>query len=117
MAQFRELEAFAQFASDLDDASREQLELGQKVTELMKQNSTHQCQYAEMGLVLFAVEKGYLKDIELNKIADFESALLSYMASEHKEFMESLSETGDYSDEIMQTFTDALEKFKSTQTF
>lgn len=72
---------------------------------------------AEMGLVLFAVEKGYLKDIELNKIADFESALLSYMVSEHKEFMESLSKTGDYSDEIMQTFTDALEKFKSTQTF
>ena len=117
LAQFRELEAFAQFASDLDDASREQLELGQKVTELMKQKQYSPMSVAEMGLVLFAVEKGYLKDIELNKIADFESALLSYMASEHKEFMESLSETGDYSDEIMQTFTDALEKFKSTQTF
>ena len=117
LAQFRELEAFAQFASDLDDASREQLELGQKVTELMKQKQYSPMSVAEMGLVLFAVEKGYLKDIELNKIADFESALLSYMASEHKEFMESLSKTGDYSDEIMQTFTDALEKFKSTQTF
>ncbi|MEC9193213.1 MAG: F0F1 ATP synthase subunit alpha [Pseudomonadota bacterium] len=117
LAQFRELEAFAQFASDLDDASREQLELGQKVTELMKQKQYSPMSVAEMGLVLFAVEKGYLKDIDLNKIADFESALLSYMASEHKEFMESLSETGDYSDEIMQTFTDALEKFKSTQTF
>ena len=117
LAQFRELEAFAQFASDLDDASREQLELGQKVTELMKQKQYSPMSVAEMGLVLFAVEKGYLKDIELNKIADFESALLSYMASEHKEFMESLSETGDYSDEIMQTFTDALEKFISTQTF
>ena len=117
LAQFRELEAFAQFASDLDDASREQLELGQKVTELMKQKQYSPMSVAEMGLVLFAVEKGHLKDIELNKIADFESALLSYMASEHKEFMESLSETGDYSDEIMQTFTDALEKFKSTQTF
>ena len=117
LAQFRELEAFAQFASDLDDASREQLELGQKVTELMKQKQYSPMSVAEMGLVLFAVEKGYLKDIELNKIADFESALLSYMATEHKEFMESLSKTGDYSDEIMQTFTDALEKFKSTQTF
>ena len=117
LAQFRELEAFAQFASDLDDASREQLELGQKVTELMKQKQYSPMTVAEMGLVLFAVEKGYLKDIELNKIADFESALLSYMASEHKEFMESLSKTGDYSDEIMQTFTDALEKFKTTQTY
>ena len=86
LAQFRELEAFAQFASDLDDASREQLELGQKVTELMKQK-----QYSPMSVAgwgwCFAVEKGYLKDIDLNKIADFESALLSYMASEHKEFM------------------------------
>ena len=67
MAQFRELEAFAQFASDLDDASREQLELGQKVTELMKQKQYSPMSVAEMGLVLFAVEKGYLKDVELTK--------------------------------------------------
>ncbi len=117
LAQFRELEAFAQFASDLDDASREQLELGQKVTELMKQKQYSPMTVAEMGLVLFAVEKGYLKDVELNKIADYESALISYMTSEHKEFMEKLAETGEYSDEIVQTFTDALEKFKTTQTY
>ena len=117
LAQFRELEAFAQFASDLDDASREQLELGQKVTELMKQKQYSPMSVAEMGLVLFAVEKGYLNDVELNKIADFESALLSYMSSEHKEFMEGLSETGEYSDEVMKTFTDALDKFKTSQTY
>ena len=117
LAQFRELEAFAQFASDLDDASREQLELGQKVTELMKQKQYSPMSVAEMGLVLFAVEKGYLNDVELNKIADFESALLSYMSSEHKDFMESLSETGEYSDEVMKTFTDALDKFKTSQTY
>ena len=117
LAQFRELEAFAQFASDLDDASREQLELGQKVTELMKQKQYSPMTVAEMGLVLFAVEKGYLKDVELNKIADYESALISYMTSEHKEFMEKLAETGEYSDEVIQTFTDALEKFKTTQTY
>jgi F-type H+-transporting ATPase subunit alpha len=117
LAQFRELEAFAQFASDLDDASREQLELGQKVTELMKQKQYSPMSVAEMGLVLFAVEKGYLNDVELNKIADFESALLSYMSSEHKDFMEGLSETGEYSDEVMKTFTDALDKFKTSQTF
>ena len=117
LAQFRELEAFAQFASDLDDASREQLELGQKVTELMKQKQYSPMSVAEMGLVLFAVEKGYLNDVELNKIADFESALLSYMSSEHKDFMESLSETGEYSDEVIKTFTDALDKFKTSQTF
>ena len=117
LAQFRELEAFAQFASDLDDASREQLELGQKVTELMKQKQYSPMTVAEMGLVLFAVEKGYLKDVELNKIADYESALISYMTAEHKEFMEKLAETGEYSDEVVQTFTDALEKFKTTQTY
>ena len=117
LAQFRELEAFAQFSSDLDDASREQLELGQKVTELMKQKQYSPMTVAEMGLVLFAVEKGYLKDVELNKIADYESALISYMTSEHKEFMEKLAETGEYSDEVVQTFTDALEKFKTTQTY
>ena len=117
LAQFRELEAFAQFASDLDDASREQLELGQKVTELMKQKQYSPMSVAEMGLVLFAVEKGYLNDVELNKIADFESALLSYRSSEHKDFMEGLSETGEYSDEVIKTFTDALDKFKTSQTF
>ena len=117
LAQFRELEAFAQFASDLDDASREQLELGQKVTELMKQKQYSPMSVAEMGLVLFAVEKGYLNDVELNKIADYESALLSYMSSEHKDFMEGLSETGEYSDEVMKTFTDALDKFKTSQTY
>ena len=62
-------------------------------------------------------DKGYLKDIELNKIADFESSLLSYMATEHKEFMDALAESGEYSDEIIKTFTDALDKFKSTQTW
>ena len=117
LAQFRELEAFAQFASDLDDASREQLELGQKVTELMKQKQYSPMSVSQMGLVLFAVEKGYLKDIEINKIAGFESALLAYMASEHKDFMETLAETGEYSDEVLQTFTEALDKFKSTQTW
>ena len=117
LAQFRELEAFAQFASDLDDASREQLELGQKVTELMKQKQYSPMSVAEMGLVLFAVEKGYLNDVELNKIADYESALLSYMSSEHKDFMEGLSQTGEYSDEVLKTFTDALDKFKTSQTY
>ena len=117
LAQFRELEAFAQFASDLDDASREQLELGQKVTELMKQKQYSPMSVSEMGLVLFAVDKGYLNDVELNKIADFESALISYMNSEHKDFMDSLAESGEHSDEILATFTEALDKFKSTQTW
>ena len=117
LAQFRELEAFAQFASDLDDASREQLEQGQKVTEVMKQKQYSPMSVGEMSVMLFAVNEGYMKDVELNKVADFESALLSFMASEYKELMANLDDTGEYSDDILASFKEALEKFKSTQTW
>ena len=117
LAQFRELEAFAQFASDLDDASREQLEQGQKVTEVMKQKQYSPMSVGEMSVMLFAVNDGYMKDVELNKVADFESALLSFMASEYKELMANLDETGEYSDDVLASFKEALEKFKSTQTW
>ena len=117
LAQFRELEAFAQFASDLDDASREQLEQGQKVTEVMKQKQYSPMSVGEMSVMLFAVNEGYMKDVELNKVADFESALLSFMASEYKELMTNLDETGEYSDDVLASFKEALEKFKSTQTW
>ena len=116
LAQFRELEAFAQFASDLD-ASREQLEQGQKVTEVMKQKQYSPMSVGEMSVMLFAVNDGYMKDVELNKVADFESALLSFMASEYKELMVNLDETGEYSDDVLASFKEALEKFKSTQTW
>ena len=117
LAQYREMAAFAQFGSDLDASTQQLLNRGSKLTELLKQKQYSPMTVAEMGLVLFAVEKGYLKDVELNKIADYESALISYMTAEHKEFMEKLAETGEYSDEVVQTFTDALEKFKTTQTY
>ena len=117
LAQFRELEAFAQFASDLDDASREQLEQGQKVTEVMKQKQYSPMSVGEMSVMLFAVNEGYMKDVELNKVADFESALLSFMAAEYKELMANLDETGEYSDDVLASFKEALEKFKSTQTW
>ncbi len=117
LAQFRELEAFAQFASDLDDASREQLEQGQKVTEVMKQKQYSPMSVGEMSVMLFAVNEGYMKDVELNKVADFEAALLSFMASEYKELMANLDETGEYSDDVLTSFKEALEKFKSTQTW
>jgi F-type H+-transporting ATPase subunit alpha len=77
LAQYRELAAFSQFASDLDDATREQLEHGERVTELMKQKQYAPLSIADMGVSLFAVEKGFLKGIELNKIIDFDAALHS----------------------------------------
>ena len=117
LAQYRELAAFAAFASDLDDATRAQLEHGQRVTELMKQKQYSPLSIAEMGVSLFAANEGFLEDIDLNKVLDFESALLAYMNSEHGELLGKINETGDYDDEIESSFRAALEKFKSTQTW
>ncbi len=117
LAQYRELAAFAQFASDLDDATRAQLEHGQRVTELMKQAQYSPLSVAEMGIVLFAANEGYLKEIDINKIGDFESALLSYMNSDNADLMQSINETGDYSDDIEAKFKAALDKFVETQTW
>lgn len=117
LAQYRELAAFAQFASDLDDATRSQLEHGQRVTELMKQKQYSPMSIAEMGVSIFAANEGYLKDVELNKVQDFEAALLAYMNSEHGELLGRINETGDYDDEIAAQFKAAIEKFKSTQAW
>jgi F-type H+-transporting ATPase subunit alpha len=117
LAQYRELAAFAAFASDLDDATRAQLEHGQRVTELMKQKQYSPLSIAEMGVSLFAANEGFLEDVELNKVLDFEAALLAYMNSEHGDILSKINETGDYSDDIESQFRSALEKFKSTQTW
>jgi F-type H+-transporting ATPase subunit alpha len=117
LAQYRELAAFSQFASDLDDATREQLEHGQRVMELMKQNQYSPLSVAEMAVSLFAAEKGYLKDIELNKVLDFEAALHSYMLAEYKELMDTINQTGNYNDDIEGQLAGAFDKFKSTQSW
>lgn len=117
LAQYRELAAFAAFASDLDDATRAQLEHGQRVTELMKQKQYSPLSIAEMGVSLFAANEGFLEDIGLNKVLDFESALLAYMNSEHGDLLGKINESGDYDDDIEKAFRAALEKFKSTQTW
>lgn len=117
LAQYRELAAFAQFASDLDEATREQLEHGQAVTELMKQKQYSPMSVAEMGVVLYAANNGYLKGIEISKIGAFEAALLDYMNSEQKTLMDKINEKGDYNDEIEAGIKDAIDQFKSTQTW
>jgi F-type H+-transporting ATPase subunit alpha len=117
LAQYRELAAFAQFASDLDEATRAQLEHGQRVTELMKQKQYSPLSVAEMGVVIYAANNGYLKDIALNKVLDFEASLLSYMNSEEAALMASINENGDWNDDLESKFKAALDKFKSTQTW
>jgi F-type H+-transporting ATPase subunit alpha len=117
LAQYRELAAFSQFASDLDEATRSQLEHGQRVTELMKQNQYSPLSVAQMAVSLFAAEKGYLQDVELNKVLDFESALHSFMSSERKELMDAINQSGNYNDDIESQLKDAFDNFKATQSW
>ena len=109
--------AFSQFASDLDEATKAQLNHGERVTELMKQKQYTPMSIAEMGVVLYAANEGFLQDVAVEKIGDFESALLSYMNAEHADLMKKVNDSGDYNDEIESGFKAALEKFKSTQTW
>ncbi|MCZ2721824.1 F0F1 ATP synthase subunit alpha [Marinomonas sp. 15G1-11] len=117
LAQYRELAAFAQFASDLDEATRKQLEHGKQVTELMKQKQFSPMPVADMGVILYAANDGYLADVETSKIGSFEVSLLGYMHSEHADLMADINKTGNYNGEIEATFKAAIEKFKATQTW
>ena len=117
LAQYRELAAFAQFASDLDDATRKQLDHGKKVTELMKQKQYAPMSVTEQALSLFAAEKGFLNDVDVEKVLDFEASLISYAKNEHAEFYAQINETGDYSKEIEGQFQALLESFVATQTW
>ena len=117
LAQYRELAAFSQFASDLDEATRRQLEHGARVTELMKQKQFAPMSVAEMGTVLFAANEGYLTDVAVEKVLDFEQALLGFMKSEYADFFNTINETGAYNDDVVNTLREAIEKFKATQTY
>lgn len=117
LAQYRELAAFSQFASDLDEATRRQLEHGERINELMKQKQYSPMTVAEMGVVLFAANEGFLEDVEVNKVLDFEAALMAYMNSEQADFMEEVNREGKYSDDVIDRMRSAIETFKSTQTW
>ena len=117
LAQYRELAAFSQFASDLDDATKAQLEHGERITELMKQKQYAPLSIAEMGVLLYAGNEGYLKDVDVAKVGDFESALLGHMRAECADVMKQIESDGDWNDERESAFKTAIETFKSTQTW
>ena len=100
LAQYRELAAFAQFASDLDATTRKQLERGQRVTELMKQKQYSPLSVAEMALSLYAVNEGYLDEVDVARVVDYEAALHDFARSNHGDVLESINASGDYNDEI-----------------
>ncbi|KKA44579.1 MULTISPECIES: F0F1 ATP synthase subunit alpha [unclassified Salinivibrio] len=117
LAQYRELAAFAQFSSDLDDATKKQLDHGQKVTELMKQMQYAPMSVFEQALVIFAAEKGYLEDVELNKIGDFERSLLAFAKSQYADLAAQIEESGAYNDDVEAQLKKLLDDFKATQTW
>jgi F-type H+-transporting ATPase subunit alpha len=114
LAQFRELAAFAQFASDLDAATRAQLDRGQRVTELMKQKQYAPLSIAELGVSLYAAEKGYLDNLPVDQVLPFEKGLHSFMFQTQGELMKKIIATGDWNNEIEATFKSSLEEFKKT---
>jgi F-type H+-transporting ATPase subunit alpha len=116
LAQYRELAAFSQFASDLDDATKAQLEHGERVTELMKQKQYSPQSVAEMSVVVYAVNESYLSDVAVNKVLDFESSLLAYMNSSQTDLMAKMN-TGAYDKDIVAGLKVALDDFKATQTW
>ena len=113
LAQYRELAAFSQFASDLDDATKKQLDRGQRVTELMKQNQYSPLSVAEMALSLFAANEGYFDDVEIKKVMAFEKALHKYARTNHNDLLEKINNSPDYNDEIAKSMKALMDDFKT----
>jgi len=117
LAQYRELAAFAQFASDLDEATRKQLEHGRIVTEVMKQPQYQPMAVWEMALTLFAVNNGYMEGVEIKQLASFEKSLRDFIRTKHTALMERLEKNKDMSKEDETELRAAIEQFKKTGAF
>ena len=116
-AQYRELEAFSQFASDLDDATRKQLERGQRIYQLLKQKQYAPFSVAETAFVWFSIENGYLDDVELKKVCDFEASLLSYLRESCAAHLDKINAKPAFDDETKQLMHDILTRFKQEQSW
>ena len=117
LAQYRELAAFSQFASDLDETTRRQLERGQRVTELMKQPQYSPLSVAEMAVSLYAVNEGYLDDVEVDNVVPFEAALHAHARAHAAELMEEIDSTGGFGEEIQAGLKALLDEFKASGAY
>jgi F-type H+-transporting ATPase subunit alpha len=117
LAQYRELAAFAQFASDLDEATRKQLERGRMVTELMKQPQYAPLSVADQALTLFAVNRGYLDDVDVKKALAFETALRAFVHQKHKALMDRIASTQDLTADDEKALAAAIEDFKKSGAY
>ena len=117
LAQYRELAAFAQFASDLDEATRKQLERGKMVTELMKQAQFAPMTVADTALTLFAVNKGYLDDVDVKKALAFEAALHAFIKSKYKALRDKIEETKEMDADAEKALSAAIDDFKASAVY
>jgi F-type H+-transporting ATPase subunit alpha len=117
LAQYRELAAFTQFASDLDDATFRQIERGKRVTELMKQDQFAPLSVGLMAASLFAANKGHLDGVDVKKITHFEKEFHAYLLREHTDLLAKINKTGDFGDDIQAGLENALKQFKTLGTW
>lgn len=117
LAQYRELAAFAQFASDLDEATRKQLERGKMATELMKQAQYATLKISEMALTLFALNKGYFDDVDIKRALAFESALKSHIRGHHAAILDKIEATKELDAETEKALEAAIQEFKQNGTY
>nr|BET44496.1 MAG: F0F1 ATP synthase subunit alpha [Candidatus Aschnera chinzeii] len=111
LAQYRELAAFSQFASDLDNTTRNQLNYGAKVTELLKQKQYYPMSVAQQSLSLFSAEFGYLENVILEKISDFENMLFDYASANYDSLLHEINNTGNYNEQIKLQLNELLKSF------
>ena len=117
LAQYRELAAFAQFSSDLDEATRKQLERGHRLTEIMKQHQYQPMSVAAMSFSLFAVDKGFLDDIPVDKVVEFEAQLQDHLRINHAELLRDINEKQTFNEQVEQQLNDIVTAFKKTQAW
>ena len=117
LAQYRELAAFSQFASDLDEATRKQLQHGEVVTELMKQKQFSTMSIAETALTLWAINKGSYEDVPVSKALAFEADFLGYVRTQHADVLDQINQQGVMSDENEQVLTEAINTFKASRNY
>ncbi len=117
LAQYRELAAFAQFGSDLDEATQKQLERGKRITEVLKQDQYSSMSVEHQVAILFAVSKGLVDDVPVEKVKDFEKELHKYLEVSGKDELKKIKESGDIDDETEKKLIDKIEDFKKTLNY
>ena len=117
LASFRELAAFAQFGSDLDKATRDQLGRGQRLTELLKQPQYSPVSLDDQIIAIFAVTNGFADDVPVNKVTEFEAGLLQHMRTAHPDVGQAIMAEKDLTDSIVERLKAAIEEYKHTASF